>query len=239
MFGQKLNNLQNRNLFVRIGVFTGLIILVLLLLILKSMSLALSLQVNHLILAIATMIVTCIIYYFIIKGLLQLFKKLSKGHNKVSKKNSWILTTMALIAMIVFHIVLSFVIPDNNVVQNDFSTLTPLSIIYLGIFLVILSPIVEELVIHGVFLNLFFIKKRDTKVNFDANKITSLVFSVLASSYIFTILHGATDNISIINYMFNGIIASTLYLITKNIKTSITYHSINNLIVFIPIIFSV
>lgn len=238
MFGQKFNNLQKRNVFVRIGVFIGLVILVLLLLILKSVSLALSLQVSHIVLAITMMVVTCIVYYWIIRIFIRLFKKLTKNHIKVSQKKAWILTTLAVLSMIIFHVFLALMIPDNTTVQNDFSKLTPISIIYLGIFLVILSPIVEELVIRGIFLNLFFIKKRDNEVNVRANKITRIIFSVLASSYIFTILHGATDNISIINYMFNGIIASSLYLLTKNIKTSIAYHSINNLIVFIPIIFS-
>ena len=89
---------------------------------------------------------------------------------------------------------------------------------FAGIFslisIVLISPIAEELIFRGVFLN---------KLRF----IVPTIFAVLVSALLFASLHGFG---SIISAFVFGICMALLYLKTDNILVPILAHFLNNLI---------
>lgn len=111
----------------------------------------------------------------------------------------------------VFPSLIDFLMTEESMPTNSF---------YLGFeifLLILLGPIVEEFIFRGVFLHRF-IKK------------TSTWGGVFISSFLFGILHA-----DIIGAFLFGIIASLLYLRTRNLLIPIIMHILNNTVAFIAL----
>lgn len=238
MFGIKFNEIKQKNALVRIACFTLLLAIVLILTLIKNITVTISFLSNGYVIPIILLIVTILLYLLVIKYLFNVYKTVSSNNEKMPFKRSIKYLIYALVAMIIFHVIVAITIHSTGFNKFD-NSLGVLTIIILGIFYILLSPLIEELIIRGIFFNLFFQKPMKGLKNVigTTNKanIFNLFLCILVSSFIFTILHNATGILPMLNYMFNGIIMGILYVKTKNIHICISYHMINNIIAYIPI----
>lgn len=243
MFGIKYAKLKYNNLFVRSGVFSILIIIVLALTLMKNITITISFINDNYLITFIIMTVTSLLFILFIKHLIRIYKIFSINNSTLKTNSCLLYLLFSILAMIVFHLIVAFTIQSNGLNSFTNTNLDFVTVIIMCIFYIIFSPILEELIIRGIFLNIFFqqpgvwLKKMFGPSK--SSKVFNIFLAILVSSFIYTILHNAIDPLAIMNYMFNGIILSILYLKTKNILVCIGYHVINNIIAFIPIIVSI
>lgn len=89
--------------------------------------------------------------------------------------------------------------------------------------MIFLSPILEEVIFRGIFINFFF-------------KSTQFYLPIILSGLLFSLFHQSDTIISFLMYAFLGSILAYLYKKTGNIKVSILLHFVNNLIAGIMLI---
>lgn len=152
---------------------------------------------------------------------------------KVSK-SSFTNLILALIVSLIFHLIL-MALPISK--SNFDIELNIYLIVVLFIFQVIIAPIVEETVVRGLFLSMFF-KKKLNIFNFDdkQDKIIRYTLAILISAFISTALHGMSSYISVLSLLINGVLCGILYMSSKNILTPIIFHMINNFFAWLGVL---
>lgn len=96
--------------------------------------------------------------------------------------------------------------------------------IVMMISMIFLSPILEETIFRGIFINFFF-------------KPNQFYLPIVLSGLIFSLFHQSDTIISFFMYAILGSILAYLYKKTGNLKVSILLHFVNNLIAGILLIF--
>lgn len=106
--------------------------------------------------------------------------------------------------------------------QNAIDTTLAL---YPSYYLVVifLGPISEELLFRGIFFNLFLFK----------DNVFYKVIVTLVSSF-FAYMHTLTVELSMIPYLFSGMLFSCIYLYTKDIKYAIMLYITNDFLSILP-----
>lgn len=140
------------------------------------------------------------------------------NHSFFNKRNT--LFTAAMYGVmwgidLVFNHLIELGTPENQEILEEIFIDFP---IILGISVVIVAPIVEELIFRGIFTNYFFQPE---------NKYSKWVI-LLTSSLLFGLVHEAAPSISLLYYSIVGAVLGVTYLYTKDLRYSIILHFINN-----------
>lgn len=130
-----------------------------------------------------------------------------------------------LITLVVGEYLLPFVLSTSDN-QNTIEKMFQVNRVSIVLSAVIFGPIIEELIYRGVFQKLFFQKIRTN---------WQFIVYVLLSAMIFTAIHGDSFSLDLLPYTFMGIIFATGYVLLRDIKYSISFHIINNIIAMISL----
>ncbi|MEJ6399861.1 CPBP family intramembrane glutamic endopeptidase [Nicoliella lavandulae] len=106
---------------------------------------------------------------------------------------------------------------ENNVVIQKLATSNSIVLCVMLVGIIILSPIVEELLFRGFIVDGFF-------------KGSRVIWPMLVSGFIFSSGHLNSNIISFLIYAVMGALLVYLYHRTGNIKASIAFHILNNLV---------
>lgn len=149
-------------------------------------------------------------------------------------KSSFTNLILALIVSLIFHLIL-MALPISK--SNHDIELNIYLIVVLFVFQVLIAPLVEETVVRGLFLSMFFKKKLNIfNFNDKQDKIIRYTLAILISAFISTSLHGMSSYISVLSLLINGILCGILYISSKNILTPIIFHMINNFFAWLGIL---
>lgn len=177
-------------------------------------------------------LIVIFVYYCFGWILLSLWKSTTDyAHSKVFKgnftKNAITNLLLALLVSLIFHFII-MILPINKV-SNDVE-LNVYLLVVLFVFQVLVAPFIEEVVVRGLFLSMFF-KKKLNIFNFSIKQeiVLRLTFAILISAFTSTILHGMSAPISVLSLLLNGVLCAILYISSKHILTPILFHMINNL----------
>lgn len=146
----------------------------------------------------------------------KLFNIVNQTH--FSKQNVLFTTAMYGVMWgidVIFNNLIQLGTPENQEILEDMFVGSP---IILGISVVIVAPIVEELIFRGIFTNYFF----------NSNKKYSKWIILLTSSLLFGLAHEVEPSMSLLYYSSVGAVLGITYLYTKDIKYNIILHFINN-----------
>ncbi|MGC3722256.1 CPBP family intramembrane glutamic endopeptidase [Enterococcus faecalis] len=162
-------------------------------------------------------IIDSILAIIVISVLFILYKKLNKKHNNQKIVKSALITMIMLIISIVLNIMFSSLPSPSNQVYID-KTLVVAPILT-NLQTRVFSPIIEELLTRGIFMNLFFTKE-ETK---------SIFLRIFFSGLFFGLSHGLVPSVSMIFYCGMGwILSYTYYSCNNKIVYPILIHMIIN-----------
>lgn len=185
-------------------------------------------------------IILMFIYYIFGWILLSLWKSTSDyAQSKVFKgkfnKSAITNLLLALFVALMFHIIV-MLLPIHKV-DNDIN-LNLYLLVVLFVFQVLVAPFIEEIVVRGLFLSMFF-KKKMNIFNFSIKQeiILRLTFAILISAFLSTVLHGMSAPISVLSLLLNGVLCAILYVSSKHILTPIIFHMVNNLFAWTGLLF--
>lgn len=141
---------------------------------------------------------------------------------------------LALIASFTFHLLI-MALPISK--TNQDIDLNSYLIVILFIFQVLIAPVIEETVVRGLFLSMFF-KKKLNFFNFSVrqDKVLRYTLAILCSAFISTALHGMSSYLSVLSLIINGVLCGVLYMSSKHILTPIIFHMINNFFAWLGIL---
>ncbi|WP_207233397.1 CPBP family intramembrane glutamic endopeptidase [Holzapfeliella floricola] len=140
---------------------------------------------------------------------------------RFNKRNVMIIFIGAVI-MLAFQFLVSLVLSGNQTSANEAGLNEIISKVnfLFPLFVMFVGPIVEEYIFRGLFFNLFF--KKDTRLN--------NVVGIFVNGVLFGLMHETSLSIYLVLYSVMGMILASVYLFTKDIKSSIVVHIINNVI---------
>lgn len=108
--------------------------------------------------------------------------------------------------------------PTNQVDINKSFIANP---VFIGLLVVLIAPIIEELIFRGIMYRLFFPKIMTWQL---------ATFSVVLTGCIFAWLHNPAVTLGLVAYLPMALIFSATYVIFKDLRYSLALHSLNNLI---------
>ncbi|MGX2947087.1 CPBP family intramembrane glutamic endopeptidase [Enterococcus alishanensis] len=166
------------------------------------------------------------IYFF---RRLNLLKEIEGKKIPIQKRGLCILVSFGLLIAVSFLLSLISSAPGDqtNSLINILDTNRSMFIFYI-IRTVFIVPIYEEVLFRGVLLCLE--KQIMNKLKIEGKKKYSLLVScILVNSVVFAYLHHSNSIISFCIFLVFGVISSCLFLYTKDLKTNIILHQLNNL----------
>lgn len=123
--------------------------------------------------------------------------------------------------MFLFSIILNLLFsriptPENQHYINEVRNVAP---VLMALHTRLFSPIIEELLTRGIFMNLFFIK----------NTSRSVLCKIFFSGLFFGLSHGLLPSISMLFYCGMGwVLASTYYFCNNNVTYPLAIHLLLN-----------
>ncbi|QFP80336.1 CPBP family intramembrane metalloprotease [Latilactobacillus graminis] len=131
-------------------------------------------------------------------------------------KQTWWTILLGFIAMILINnATLPFMRTTGNVNVDAITSVFETIGIFMLPYTLFLGPIMEELLYRGFLMNWFF--------------PSSPVITIGLSAFLFGLVHGTTDPIYFISKALLGLILAIVYYHTRNIKSSIALHMLNNI----------
>ncbi|GAF39823.1 hypothetical protein FC83_GL001381 [Agrilactobacillus composti DSM 18527 = JCM 14202] len=109
---------------------------------------------------------------------------------------------------------------DNQTIIDQIVKTAPILMATTGI---LTAPIIEELILRGVFFNYFF--------NRDSTPFK--VAAVFTSGLIFGLLHEPQFSLALLAYSATGWLLGTVYVLTKDLRYPIMIHMLNNVLAFL------
>ncbi|MCF6515177.1 CPBP family intramembrane metalloprotease [Lactobacillus sp. S2-2] len=163
---------------------------------------------------------------------LYVFKHNDGKLNLKLKLNHYVMVLVAYFSFMIVQIILntlnySFFNETSTANNQSIETLlgsNQIVLIVMMISMIFLSPILEETIFRGIFINFFF-------------KPTQFYLPIILSGFLFSLFHQSDTIISFLMYACLGSILAYLYKKTGNLKVSILLHFVNNLIAGIILIF--
>lgn len=148
---------------------------------------------------------------------------LSVFYKKIVKKKKQAIFKSLLLAigMFLFSIILNLLFsriptPENQHYINEVRNVAP---VLMALHTRLFSPILEELLTRGIFMNLFFIK----------NTSRSVLCKIFFSGLFFGLSHGLLPSISMLFYCGMGwVLASTYYFCNNNLTYPLAIHLLLN-----------
>ncbi|MEJ6347806.1 CPBP family intramembrane glutamic endopeptidase [Holzapfeliella sp. He02] len=140
---------------------------------------------------------------------------------RFSKRNLLIMVS-GIVIMLGFQVLISLALSGNQTSTNEASLNEILSKVnfLFPLFVMFVGPVVEEYLFRGLFFNLFF--KKETRLN--------NVVGIIVNGLLFGLMHETSISIYLLLYSVMGMILASVYLFTKDIKSSIVVHIVNNVI---------
>lgn len=111
---------------------------------------------------------------------------------------------------------------NNRVIVNTLEH-SHITLVAMAVSMVLLSPVLEELVFRGFFMDAFF-------------PAEAIVSPIILSAFVFASGHLTNNLISFGTYVVIGMFLAFVYRRTKNIKASMLLHALNNFIAALPMI---
>lgn len=159
----------------------------------------------------------------IIVALFQIYQKQLQENNprhfgfkSIANNFKWVI--LGVIGMYVLAILFSLFVPTNPENQQTIEELYVGNPALIGIFVVLIAPMVEELTFRGIYLNLFF--KEDTP--------NSNLLAIVCSAVLFGLMHEPRLSMSLVIYVTLGLGLASVYMKTRDIRCSILTHMIYN-----------
>lgn len=166
-------------------------------------------------------LITLIIFLFIFRKAIFLQLKDFKENGFKYIKKYFIFYLISIIIMVVSSNIINrfYILPNNELINQEYILKYPF---YATVSLLFISPIIEELIFRVTLKNTF--KHQSIYI-----LITSLLFSSL---HVLNSLIGGNvyEILYLIPYAAVGVSLSYMYIKSDNIWTSITFHSIHNLL---------
>ncbi|WP_129044797.1 CPBP family intramembrane glutamic endopeptidase [Companilactobacillus metriopterae] len=165
---------------------------------------------------IALTVVAFLIIYFT-------YKKAQKFDTVAFNKRTWVYILGGVVAFLIINYLTLLLVPstDNSNVEA-LSSIAKNYLLYFLIFAVFLSPVFEELLFRGIFMNWFFYRYK--------------YLNIILSGLVFGYIHAPDVSIKTFGYLISkvllGIVLAVIYRNTKNIKANIAVHMLNNLSAF-------
>lgn len=131
-------------------------------------------------------------------------------------RQSFLLIGLAFILVIVINAaLLPLMKTTGNTNVNSLLHLAQASPVLFVIYAIFIAPITEEILFRGLIINWFF--------------ADHLYFGALVSAILFGLVHLSKDPIYFLSKFSIGLLLGILYVRTKNIKSDICLHLLNNL----------
>lgn len=143
-----------------------------------------------------------------------------------SLKKGLIVIGALITSYVVVNVTTSWLHVEQTSNQNILNEVFKNNKMMIFIVIVFYAPIIEELIFRGLFFNFLLSKEFVTK----NNEIIFKILCVLLSSFLFAFVHTMGINKELAVYWPMGLILSSVYLFTKDIKANILVHFLNNFI---------
>ncbi|MFD1471512.1 CPBP family intramembrane glutamic endopeptidase [Companilactobacillus mishanensis] len=164
-------------------------------------------------LSIILMIIAGIILYLV-------FRKAQKFPTKKFTLKTWITILISIVLIVAINYITLRFAKSSNANTDALMTLGNNNILILMLSIIVISPIFEELLFRGIFMNWFF----------PNHQVISAILSGIVFGFAHAPISANTDWAYAISKILLGIIIAFVYYKTKNIKANITVHFLNNVL---------
>ena len=131
------------------------------------------------------------------------------------------LPVLLLAAFMLIQTFLTFEASNNQLQLEEMMQRTPL---FSFVYLVLVAPVLEELLLRGFLAKYFFPKQE---------KLWQTLLYLAVSAALFSRMHRPTTAVQFLIYFYMGIIFGLAYVTKKDLRYPIILHMINNLSVFL------
>lgn len=129
------------------------------------------------------------------------------------------ISLLAFVILIIWQVVSSLLMKGNSPAnQAELNTIIANSNWLFNLMIALFAPFFEEMIFRGFLLNTFFFK--NTRLN--------KILAVVVGGLLFGLMHEPHLSIYLLVYSVMGMILTSVYVITKDLRYSILVHVLNN-----------